>query len=338
MPIFESDKPMLGAPPLVTPALERTSPWPALSTLKRYRTFLGFAALILATQMVAPAFLRYDNAGSMLEQLAPLAIVVLGQTLVMMVQGLDLSVSSVMATAAVVAATAFKGRDYEVAAVVGVALAIGVGVGLVNGLLVTQRSVSPFLATLATWTVLEGLRYAYNDGAPSGNVPALLRALGSGKYHGVPNNLLLMTVLVIAVAVLLHRSVFGRKVYLTGGSVAMAKLVGVRTTRTIIACYAMSGGLAAVAGLVLSGYTSVVDNYVGRGFEIDSIVAALIGGVALSGGVGTVFGAVAGAAILILLSNAVLLIGLPIHAQMVIKGAVIIGAAALARRAESSES
>jgi ribose/xylose/arabinose/galactoside ABC-type transport system permease subunit len=112
----------------------------------------------------------------------------------------------------------------------------------------------------------------------------------------------------------------------------MARLVGVRTTPVVIGCYVLSGCLAAVGGLVLSGYTSVVDNFVGRGFEIDSIVAALIGGVALSGGIGTIAGAVSGAAMLILISNAILLIGLPIHAQLVIKGAVIILAAAVSKR------
>lgn len=301
---------------------------PALRPRLRSSLYLLFALLIAVAGILSPAFLSAGNLANMLQQVAPLGIVVIGQTLVILVRGLDLSVASVMATAAVVA-TAFHGQTRDVAPIVGTALLIGIVVGLTNGLLVTKRSVSPFLATLATWMVLEGMRYVYNGGAPSGNVPGLFRLVGSGSVRGLPINVLVLAVLALLGVLVLDLSSFGRRIYLVGGNPTMARLVGIHADRVVIACYVLSGSLAALAGLVLSGFVGLVDNFVGRGFELDSIIAAVLGGVALSGGRGTIVGALLGAAILVCISNAVLLLGLPIQMQLIIKGAVIVAAAAL---------
>jgi ribose/xylose/arabinose/galactoside ABC-type transport system permease subunit len=119
--------------------------------------YIGFVLLLLAAEIASPVFLSTSNISNMLQQVAPLGIVVIGQTLVIIVRGLDLSVGSVMATAAV-AATAFNGLDSDVVPIIGVSLLIGLATGLANGLLITKRSVPPFLATLAMWIVLEGCR------------------------------------------------------------------------------------------------------------------------------------------------------------------------------------
>jgi ribose/xylose/arabinose/galactoside ABC-type transport system permease subunit len=297
----------------------------------RMQVYLGFAALLVLAQVVSPVFLGGSNVSNMLQQMAPLAIVVIGQTLVIVVRGLDLSVGSIMATAAV-AATAFSGRDSDLLPVIAIALLIGGGTGLVNGLLVTKRSVSPFLATLATWILLEGARYVYNGGAPSGNVPPALRVVGAGNFHGIPYNIFVLAAVAIPFGVLLHLSSFGRRAFLVGGNPVMARLVGIGVDRVTIACYVLSGLLAAIAGFVLSGFVGLVDNFVGRGFELDSIIAAVLGGVALSGGRGTILSGLVGAAILVAITNAVLLFGLPIQIQLIIKGVVIVIAAALHAR------
>lgn len=299
--------------------------------IARANVYIALALLLLIAEIGSPVFLSGSNISNMLQQVAPLGIVVIGQTLVIIVRGLDLSVGSVMATAAV-AATAFSGQESDVLPIIGVSLMIGLGTGLANGLLITKRSVPPFLATLAMWIVLEGCRYAYNGGAPSGNVPSGFRVVGSGNYHGVPYNIMIMAVIAVAFVIILHLSAFGRRIFLVGGNPIMARLVGVNVDRVVIICYLLSSVLAAMAGLVLSGFVGLVDNYVGRGFELDSIVAAVLGGVALSGGRGTIIGALVGAAILVAITNAVLLFGLPIQFQLIIKGIVIVIAAALNAR------
>lgn len=295
--------------------------------LRRFDIYVVFIVLLLACGAVSPAFLSANNVANMLQQVAPLGIVVIGQAFVIIIRGLDLSVASVMATAAVIA-TGFTGRNHDIPAILGLSVLMGLGTGLVNGLLVTKRAVSPFLATLATWIVLEGFRYAYTQGAPSGNVPPGLRLIGSGSLHGVPLNILLLAVIAGGFAVLLHAAAFGRRVFLVGGNPVMARLVGIRVDIVSITCYMLSGLLAAIAGLVLSGFVGIVDNFVGRGFELNSIVAAVLGGIPLSGGRGSIAGGLLGAATLVLISNAVLLFGLPVQLQLIIKGSVIVLAAA----------
>jgi ribose/xylose/arabinose/galactoside ABC-type transport system permease subunit len=300
---------------------------PVMDIVRNYGIHLVLAVLIVVTAILSPAFLTTNNISNMLLQAAPLGIVVIGQVLVILVRGLDLSVASVMATAAVVA-TCFSGQDTDALPVFIVAISIGLATGLVNGLLITKRNVSPFLATLATMTLLQGMRFAYTQGAPSGNVPPIYRVLGSQTFFGVPYNLMILVVLAAAFSILLHKTTYGRRVYLTGGNPVMARLVGIHADRITIASYVISGGLAALAGLIYSGFVGIVDNWVGRGFELDSIVAAVMGGVALSGGRGSIMGGLFGAAILVVVFNAVLMIGLPIEFQIIIKGAVIIVAAA----------
>jgi ribose/xylose/arabinose/galactoside ABC-type transport system permease subunit len=295
--------------------------------VSNYGIHLVLVVMIIITAILSPQFLASRNISNMLLQAAPLGIVVIGQVLVILVRGLDLSVASVMATAAVVA-TSFDGQDNDALAVFAVAIAIGLATGLVNGLLITKRSVSPFLATLATLTLLQGMRFAYTQGAPSGNVPPIYRVLGSQSFYGIPYNLMILAALTLVFSLLLHKSTFGRRIYITGGNPVTARLVGINADRVTITCYVISGGLAALAGLILSGFVGIVDNWVGRGFELDSIVAAVMGGVALSGGRGSIIGGLLGAAILIVVFNAVLMIGFPVQLQFVIKGLVIIIAAA----------
>ena len=296
--------------------------------VRSYGIYLVLLVLILVTTILSPAFLTGNNVSNMLLQAAPLGIVVIGQVMVILVRGLDLSVASVMATAAVVA-TSFSGQDSDALPVFLVAMAIGIATGLLNGILITKRNVSPFLATLATMTLLQGLRFAYTQGAPSGNVPPIYRVLGSQTFYGVPYNMMILLVLAVVFSALLHKSTYGRRVYLTGGNPVMARLVGINADRITIASYVISGGLAALAGLIYSGFVGIVDNWVGRGFELDSIVAAVMGGVALSGGRGSILGGLLGAVILIVVFIAVLMIGFPVQFQIIIKGLVIIVAAAV---------
>ncbi|GAB2921778.1 ribose ABC transporter permease RbsC [Paraburkholderia jirisanensis] len=299
----------------------------SLELARRYGIYLFLVLLIVVSGGWSPTFLRIDNVVNMLVQFAPLGIVVIGQIFVILVGGLDLSVASVMATAAVIA-TAFDGTNASLPQVFGATFVMCVGAGLLNGLLVTKRQVSPFLATFATAIVLQGLRFAYTQGAPSGNVAPLFHTLGTGAIGGVPVNVLMLVACALGFGVLLHLSTFGRRVYMVGGNPESARLVGVSPDTVRIVCYVISALLAGLAGLTLSGYVGIVDNWVGRGFELDSIVAAVMGGLALSGGRGTLAGGLAGAAILVVVFNIVLLIGMPVQAQIVVKGVIIIGASA----------
>lgn len=291
-----------------------------------------FVSLLIVATLISPSFLSVSNIQDVLTQAAPLMIVVIGQTFVILVRGLDLSVASLMATVAVMA-TAFNTQDDAMIPVIFVsAIMLCTIVGFINGWLVTKRNVSPFLATLAMMIVLQGLRFCYTQGAPAGVLPEGFRFLGTGKLLGIPVNILGFLLLFIVLAFLLEKTVFGRKIFIVGGNPTSADLVGINSHNVTIACYIICSVMAGIAGLLLVGFVGTVDNFVGRGYELDSIVAAVVGGVALSGGKGNLLGAVLGALILVVLFNIVIIVGLPVQAQLVIKGVIIIGAAALFAR------
>jgi ribose/xylose/arabinose/galactoside ABC-type transport system permease subunit len=309
--------------------------WSVRAFLGRYGVALALPALLALGGLLSPAFISGKNLSNLLLQFAPLAIVAIGQSFVMIVRGLDLSVASMIATAAVIA-TSFSGADHDVAGILAVTALVAMAVGSLNGVLVTKRRVSPFLATLATMILLQGLRFAYTQGAPSGNVPPVLRVLGSARLGGIPYNSLVLLGLAVALGIVLHRSAFGRRIFIVGGNPLTARLFGIRADLITIACYVISGALAALAGLILSGYVGLVDNWVGQGYELDSIVACVVGRVSLSGGRGSILGALTGAAVIVVIANEVLLLGVPIQAQMIIKGVVIVTAAALYSRKETA--
>jgi len=243
--------------------------------LRNNRSAFAILALVALTAVAVPSLFKPDNLLNIALQFAPLGIVVVGQTFVIMVRGLDLSVGSVMSTAAVIA-TAFSGTNADLPWILLLAIAMGALVGAINGLLVTKRNVSPFLATLATMIVLQGVRGAWTQGAPSGNVPPFLRTLGAGTSAGIPNNVVILLAVAGLAYALLHLASFGRRVYIVGEGRNAARLVGIDVDRVSMVAYVLSGIFAAIAGLVLCGYSGVVDNWVGKNYELDSIVAAVM--------------------------------------------------------------
>ena len=300
---------------------------------RRFAVLCVLIVLVSLATVVQTSFLSPSNIQDILTQAAPLALVVLGQAFVILVRGLDLSVASLMASIAVMA-TAFNATSNAMIPVIFVvAIVVSAFVGLINGFLVTKRNVSPFLATLAMMIVLQGVRFYYTQGAPSGSLPDGFRFLGTGRIMGIPINVLAFALCFCILGWLLHKSSFGRKVYITGGNPTAANLVGIYADRVTIICYVICSVMAGIAGLFLVGFVGTVDNWVGRGYELDAIVACVIGGVALTGGKGTLSGAAVGALILILIFNIVIILGLPVQAQLIIKGVIIIVAATLFSKA-----
>lgn len=316
--------------PLDTP-MQRSQSISVASVFERYGLVIFLVALMVVAAIASPTFLRPANLVNVLTIAAPLGMVVVGQTFVILVRGLDLSVASLMATVAVLA-TAFKATTNEAIPMIFIAaIALSALVGLVNGWLVAKRNVSPFLATLAMMIILQGARFAYTGGAPISTLPPGMGFLASGRILGIPVNLITLAFLAIAFGIVLHRSRLGREIFMVGSNPKAAFLNGVAPDRVVILCYVICSVCAGIGGLFLLGYVGTVSNWVGQGYELDSIVAAVMGGVALSGGRGNVFAALLGVAVLVVINNLVLLLGFPIEMQLIIKGIIIIGAAAFYR-------
>ena len=220
---------------------------PAGAFIQRNGLFVFCVVLTVERLFSAPGFRSPNNLQNVLTDAAPLGVV-LGQCLVILVRGFDLSVASVMASAAVIATSFDETTNWSVLPVLAVSLWMALIVGSVNGYLVTQRKVSPFLATLAMMIVLQGLRFAWTKGAASGRVPEMIRLVGSQALYGIPINLLLLLVLALIVAIVLRRTAFGRQIYMVGGNPRAAELVGIAVGRVTYACYVLSAVFAALGG------------------------------------------------------------------------------------------
>jgi len=281
------------------------------------------AATWAVTAVISPRFLNPANLRDILVLATPLAFVVIGQMMVIIVRGLDLSVASIMATVAVLAI----GFGDNVAAIMALGLVLGAAMGAVNGWLVAFRGVTPFLATLASMIVLQGVRFAYTGGAPSGTLPEGLRWLATGRIAEIPVSLFLLAAVAFAAHWMLERTMIGRQMKLYGVNPAASRMTGAPVRLLVMLAFILSGVMAALAGLVLVGYVGIVDNWTGRGYDLDSIAAAVIGGAALSGGRGSVPGALLATLILVSLFNIVVILGLSLEWQLVTQGTLIILAA-----------
>jgi ribose/xylose/arabinose/galactoside ABC-type transport system permease subunit len=303
---------------------------PGVLLRRRARRWLGLLVVLLlvaaAIQLIAPSFYRSDNLFHLLRQAAILGIVALGQTMVLLVAGIDLSVGAVIGLSLVTLAEFGRGPNPPLLPAILAVLLLGAGVGCVNGLLVTLRNVPPFIATLGMGVLIEGARLFYTHGVPSGDIPRALRPLGLDGLGLIPYAFLLWVVLAALVSFALERMTFGRALYATGTNREAARLAGLPINRVVVSAYVLCGLFAAIAGLVLSAYVGYVDRYLGLGFDLDSIAAVVVGGTSFAGGRGGVPGTILGVFFVTLLLNLAVLLALNPQIQLIIKGVLIAGA------------
>jgi ribose/xylose/arabinose/galactoside ABC-type transport system permease subunit len=296
---------------------------------EKYGIYVFLLLIVLFSSLVSPAFLKPQNIVNILNPAAALGMVAIGQTFVILTGGggLDLSVASLMATVAVIAAAYTGGQDSQLLPAAAICLVFGILIGLINGLLITKLRVPPIMATLGMMIILLGGRFLYTKGIAKGSYPPLLRFLGTGFVGPIPTSVVSLAILLIIAAVLLKKTVLGRQIYALGGNISAAILSGYNTDLILIIVYIFSAVSASIAGLYLAGWIGVADNWVGQGYEIDSVAAVVMGGTSFEGGRGGVFGTIAGVLILVILYNLVLLLHFSIQTQYMVKGVVIIIAA-----------
>lgn len=294
-----------------------------------YGPFLTLAGLMIIVGTVSPYFYRPGNVLNVLQKVSALGIVSIGQTIVILGGGIDLSVASVMALSNVVSASLIHGRNTMVVPVSLACIAGGLLIGTLNGLIVTRRRVPPFIVTLGMAAVLQGIRFVYTKGAPFGEVPSWLRFVGVGRIGSLPVSLLILGALAVVSSLVLRKTVYGRYLYYIGDSPTAARLSGIDVDRVTVSTYAVSGAVSALAGLVLLGYLGFADNWAGKGYDLDSIAAVVVGGTALRGGRGGIGGTICGVLIIAILFNFVHILGLSIEGQLVVQAVVVLVSVAL---------
>ena len=303
-----------------------------IARLKRGAVSPGLWAALLALIIAAlvmqvitgVSFFTLSNMLNVARNFSMLGLVALGQTMVIMSGGLDLSVVAIISTGNILAASLINGRDALVFPVLLLTIVVGAAIGSVNGLLVTKRKVPAFIATLGVSIVVNGLRLIATGGIPKGNVADALKEIGTGNFLGLPWLVVIFIITAVFFYFLLAKSAYGRRLRVTGANPDVAVLSGIRKDRVIMTAYILCGALSAATGVFLSGYTGIADNWAGNEFDINSIAAAVLGGAAIGGGSGSVQGTVIGSIILLLITNLAILAHLPIQSQMMVKGLVII--------------
>lgn len=267
-------------------------------------------------------FLTSRNLLNVGRQASVVAIVAMGQALVIIGRGIDLSVGSVIGLSAVTAAAAAQATGVQ-ALGIGAALGTGLVAGLVNAGLYTRLHVNPFIATLGTLSVARGIALLITGGIPI-SFTGWASWLGAGRVGSVPVPVILMLVLAAVFVVFATRTRWGRNVFATGDNPTAARLAGIDVDGTRVMIFALSGLVAGLGGLILAGTLGSAGPDLGRGYELDVIAAVILGGTALSGGRGSIPGVLLGALLMALLGNAFVLLGISSHWQVVTKGLVII--------------
>lgn len=297
------------------------------------RKDLGLLVLILVVgtivAVINPRFLSPVNLSNTANLIGLFGIFALGQAFVIISGGIELSVGSIIALLGVIFVdlVARAGVPWGVAFLLVVLL--GCLIGLVHGLLITRIGLQPFVVTLCGLLIYRGIARYYTDDATAGfpfgaSFPAL-EWLVAGRFYGIPHSLIAFAVLTVIMAVVLHRSVYGRYLFAVGNNEEAARYSGINTSRVVVTAYVICCGLTAIAAIFIAMYTrSISPSSHGNFYELYAIAAAVLGGCSLRGGEGSILGVVLGTVLLQVLQNLVNLLGIPSSLNFAVMGSVIL--------------
>ncbi|PZQ96579.1 MAG: sugar ABC transporter permease [Cereibacter sphaeroides] len=313
-----------------------------LLLLLRLRTFVALILVLAFFSVMAPNFLTAANAVIVTKHVALNAFLAIGMTFVIITGGIDLSVGSIVGLCAMVSGwLVLYGIDpglgwsiqFNTLEITLITLAVGVGVGVVNGILITRLNVAPFIATLGTLYVARGAALLSSDGRTFPNLSGnpeygsdTFSFIGTGSIIGVPMMIWLLIAVACLAGYIARRTPLGRHIYAVGGNERGAALSGVRVNRVKMFVYMFSGFCAALVGLIIASQLQASHPATGETFELNAIAAAVLGGTSMSGGRGRIGGTVIGAFVIGILSDGLVMMGVSSFWQTVIKGLVIIAA------------
>lgn len=295
--------------------------------------YLGMIALLLLTSLFSPGFLSPGHLRSIAVLAAFIGIVAIGQTFVIIGGGIDLSVPWVLNCAAVLVTLLSRGQNGPLLWAIPLLIAAGAFVGAFNGLGIALFGIPPIIMTLAVNVILQGGILVYTGGAPPGMAPELIQFLAVGRIWSLPVIVFLWAALAALAAIILSKTAFGRHLYALGTSPIVAAFSGVPTLRTTVLTYMISGVTAALAGMLLTGYSGQAYLGMGDPYLFTSIAAVAIGGASILGGSGHYVGTIAGALVLTILTGLLPALNLSSGALLIVYGLVILLTVSLASEA-----
>ncbi|WP_192357824.1 ABC transporter permease [Mesorhizobium mediterraneum] len=285
-------------------------------------------AIIVGMSLASPVFLSLANFRAIAIGMAPTVIIAVGMTVLLVSGGFDLSVGSVLALASTVTALLLLSGASIPLAILG-ALALGVIIGLANGIVVTRIGVNPLVATLGSMSIARGIALVLTEGFSLSNLPPAFGWAGRAEILGLPFLLWVALALVVVFDLAMRHGSFFRQLYYIGSNEKAARLSGLAVDRVRTLAYMLSGLLAALAGVLLASRLMSGTPTAGNALELQVLAAAVIGGASLRGGEGTVLGAFLGVIFVALINNAMTMLAVSIYWQMIVTGAVLVLAVAL---------
>ena len=291
--------------------------------ISKFQSLIGLIVFSVIVAFINSRFMTTSNILNILRQTSINAVIATGMTFVILTGGIDLSVGSILGFSGAVAAMMLASGVNSIIAIP-VALIVGLVVGALNGVLISKGKLQPFIVTLATMTMLRGATLVFTDGKPIGTGfeanSKLFAWFGNGYVLGIPVPIIVIIVTFLVALFVLTQTKIGRYVYALGGNEEATKLSGISTDKVKIFVYAISGMMAALAGIIITSRLSSAQPTAGSGYELDAIAAVVLGGTSLAGGTGTIVGTMIGALIIGVLNNALNLMDVSSYFQMLAKG------------------
>ncbi len=290
-----------------------------------FSIFVGLVIMCVLMSILSPYFLKVSNIFNILNQISRYGIISVGMALVIIAGGIDLSVGYVAGLTACLCAHFCSAMNMSAPVAFIATIAVGTCIGIVNGVLVTHVKLVPFIVTMAMGKVLSGCTLLLTGGRPI-KFQSPLSWLGKGYVGPVPVAVIVMLLCIFLGTVFAEHTLTGRNIYAIGNSERTAQLSGINVKRLKAMTYVITSGLCALCGVIIAGNLSSADASLGTGYESDTIAAVVIGGVAMSGGEGTIWGSLIGASIIGILRNAFVLLKISAYWQSIVIGVVIVAA------------
>lgn len=297
----------------------------SLKNLNNGATIIVLLVLFVFLSIASPVFLTVANVVNVLQQVTINAIVALGMTVVILTGGIDLSVGSVIALAGAAMAKLMGEHSWGLIPTLLIGLAIGVGIGIFNGVLVAKFKIQPMIATLATMQIGRGITYLICQGRTISGLSAAFKFVGTHKIAGIfPVQVILMIFLYFLMYYILKYRKVGRFIYSIGGNEEATRLSGVNVFKFKVVAYAICGLMSSIAAIVLCGKLGSATANAGDKYEMDAVASSVIGGISLLGGSGSVWGTLMGAAIIGIIQNGMNLLSISTYLQQVVTGSVVL--------------
>ncbi len=301
-----------------------------MASKTEFSVLIGLIVLIVAMSIASPVFLKPANIFNILSQVSRYGIISVGMALIMITGGIDLSVGYVVGLCATFGAFLTTALGLPWIVVLITVIALGLTIGLANGLLVTRVGLPAFIVTLATGKIISGCTLLLTKGMPI-SFESPLAVLGSGYIGDVPVCVIIMFAIIIIGSVFAQYTQAGRNIYAIGNNARAAALSGIKVKKLTASVYVIESALCAFCGIIVAGNLYSADASLGTGYDIDTIAAVVIGGVSMSGGEGSIWGALIGASIMGVLRNAFVLLSVSSYWQAIVIGIVIILAVTIDR-------